>query len=73
MPLNLVTGPANAGKARHVLDAVRARVEDDPLLVVPTVHDAEAYRRELADGGTVFGPRVTVFDGLIAEMAHRAG
>ena len=73
MPLNLVTGPANAGKARFVLDAVRARVEDDPLLVVPTVHDAEAYRRELAEGGTVFGPRVTVFDGLIAEMAHRAG
>src|SRR4051812_38246309 len=73
MPLNLVTGPANAGKARHVLDAVRGRVEDDPLLVVPTVHDAEAYRRELAEGGTVFGPRVMVFDGLIAEMAHRAG
>ena len=73
MPLTLVTGPANAGKARFVLDAVRARVEDDPLLVVPTVDDAEAYRRELAEGGTVFGPRVTVFDGLIAEMAHRAG
>jgi ATP-dependent helicase/DNAse subunit B len=73
MPLTLVTGPANAGKARFVLDAVRGRVEDDPLLVVPTVHDAEAYRRELAEGGTVFGPRVTVFDGLIAEMAHRAG
>jgi ATP-dependent helicase/nuclease subunit B len=73
MPLTLVTGPANAGKARFVLDAVRARVGDDPLLVVPTLHDADAYRRELAAGGTVFGPVVTVFDGLVAEIARRAG
>ena len=73
MPLNLVTGPANAGKARHVLDAVRARAHEDPVLVVPTVRDASAYRRELAERGTVFGARVITFDDLAGEMAHRAG
>ena len=36
MPLTLVTGPANAAKARVVLDAARARSAASPLLVVPT-------------------------------------
>ena len=35
MPLKLVTGPANAAKAGEVLGALRARVDEEPLLVVP--------------------------------------
>ena len=73
MPLDLITGPANAGKARVVLDGVRARAGNDPILVVPTGADAAAYRRELGASGTVFGPRVTTFDGLAREAARRAG
>jgi ATP-dependent helicase/DNAse subunit B len=73
MPLTLVTGPANAGKARHVLDGVRARLRHDPILVVPTVRDAQAYRRELAERGAVFGAQVLTFTGLAAEIATRAG
>ncbi len=73
MPLTLVTGPANAGKARFVLDAVRTRARQDPLLVVPTVRDASAYRLELAEGGAVFGAHVITFDDLASEMARRAG
>jgi ATP-dependent helicase/DNAse subunit B len=72
MPLTLVTGPANSAKAAVVLDGVRAALERDPLLVVPTAADAERYRRELADGGAVFGPRVLRFEGLIDEAARRA-
>jgi hypothetical protein len=48
MPITLITGPANAGKAELVLDAVRmygAR-ELDPLLVVP----ARAGRRRRDNG-----------------------
>ena len=42
MPLTLVTGPANAEKARVVLDGyARARAAAAPLLVVPTVADVE--------------------------------
>lgn len=72
MSLALVTGPANAGKARVVLEGVRARAGDDPVLVVPTGDDAAAYRRELAASGAVFGPEVTTFSGLARTMARRA-
>src|SRR5690242_4588264 len=48
MPLTLVTGPANAEKAGHVLAAYRALLDREPLLVVPTAADVERYRRELA-------------------------
>ncbi|MGI8730989.1 MAG: PD-(D/E)XK nuclease family protein [Solirubrobacteraceae bacterium] len=75
MPLKLVTGPANAGKARIVLDAYRAALErgGEPILVVPTHADVERYRRELAGAGVVFGARVVRFEWLIGEIAARAG
>jgi ATP-dependent helicase/DNAse subunit B len=73
MPLHLVTGPANAAKARVVLERARRRAADSPLLVVPTVADVEIYRRELAAGGTVLGVRVERFAGLQRELAYRAG
>ncbi|MBX5440384.1 MAG: hypothetical protein IRZ32_02530, partial [Solirubrobacteraceae bacterium] len=73
MPLTLVTGPANSAKARAVLDGVRAAIDRDPLLVVPTVEDVDRYRRELADEGIVVGVRVRTFAGLLDEVAARAG
>jgi ATP-dependent helicase/DNAse subunit B len=71
----LVTGPANAGKAHAVLEAVRAYVArgEDPLLVVPTEADQARYRRELAEGGLVLGARVERFEGLLAEVLARVG
>src|SRR3954453_1199623 len=73
MPLTLVTGPANAEKAGHVLAAYRAALEREPLLVVPTAGDAERYRRELAAAGAVFGVQVLRFAWLERELARRAG
>jgi ATP-dependent helicase/DNAse subunit B len=73
VPLTLVTGPANAEKAGHLLAAYRAALDDDPLLVVPTFADVDHYRRELAGAGVVFGVRVTAFSGLLGEIARRAG
>lgn len=73
MPLHLVTGPANAAKARVVLDRARQRAAASPLLVVPTVADIDIYRRELAGDGTVLGVRVERFNGLERELARRAG
>ncbi len=74
MPITLVTGPANAGKAHVVLEAVRRHAAhgEEPLLVVPTRADVERYRAELADGGLVMGARVERFGGLIAEAVSRA-
>ena len=64
MPLTLVTGPANAEKAGHVLAAYRAALDRAPLLVVPTAADVERYRRELASAGAVFGVEVLRFGWL---------
>ncbi len=73
VPLTLVTGPANSAKARAVLDGVRAALDRDPLLVVPTAEDVDRYRRELAEDGLVIGARVLTFAGLLREAARRAG
>jgi ATP-dependent helicase/DNAse subunit B len=75
MPITLITGPANAGKAREVLDAMRGHLArgEEPLLLVPTRADVESYRRELALEGAVLGARVERFEGLIGEIVRRAG
>ncbi|HWX88310.1 MAG TPA: PD-(D/E)XK nuclease family protein, partial [Solirubrobacteraceae bacterium] len=75
MPIALLTGPANAGKARLVLEAIRAHAAhwEHPLLVVPTEADQARYRRELAEGGLALGVRVERFEGLLGEVLVRAG
>src|SRR5580693_7491626 len=75
VPITLVTGPANAGKALVVLDAVRAHAArgETPLLVVPTETDQARYRRELAESGLTLGVRVERFKGLMGEILTRAG
>jgi ATP-dependent helicase/DNAse subunit B len=73
MPLKLVTGPANAAKAGAVLGGLRARVDDEPLLVVPAFEDVEHNQRELAARGAVFGVHVVRFERLFAQIARRAG
>src|SRR3954470_12476239 len=72
MPLTLVTGPANAEKAGHVLAAYRAALDRGPLLVVPTAADVERYRRELSAEGAVFGVQVMRFGRLEREIAWRS-
>lgn len=74
MPITLITGPANSGKARAVLDAARAQAARgrEPILVLPTRADVEHYRRELAESGLVLGIRLERFRGLVAEAARRA-
>ena len=75
MPITLITGPANAGKAQLVMEAVRRHVAhgEEPLLVVPTRADADYYRRELAGEGAAMGVEVERFEGLIGEAVRRAG
>jgi ATP-dependent helicase/DNAse subunit B len=73
VPLRLVTGPANAAKAGEVLGGLRARLDEEPILVVPTLGDVEHAQRELADRGAVFGVRVLRFKWLFEEIATRAG
>ena len=73
MPLTLVTGPANAEKARVVLDAYHATIDRDPVLVVPRFPDVDHYRRELAGRGAVFGVDVVHFPRFLDVLARRGG
>ncbi len=75
MPITLITGPANAGKAELVMDAMRSHLArgQEPILVVPTRADAEHYLRELAGERAAIGVRVERFAGLVGEAVRRAG
>jgi ATP-dependent helicase/DNAse subunit B len=73
MPLTLVTGPANSAKAGEVLGGYRARLDEEPVLVVPEFRDVEHTQREMASSGAVFGVRVLRFDRLWADMARWVG
>jgi ATP-dependent helicase/DNAse subunit B len=74
MPITLITGPANAGKAELVIEAVRGHLArgEEPLLIVPTRADVEHYLRELAGDRAAIGVRVDRFAGLIGEAVVRA-
>jgi ATP-dependent helicase/DNAse subunit B len=73
VPLKLVTGPANAAKAGEVLGGLRARLDEEPILVVPSFEDVEHAQRELAERGAVFGARVVRFAWLFDLIAARTG
>jgi ATP-dependent helicase/DNAse subunit B len=75
MPITLITGPANSGKAQEIMDSVRRHLAhgEEPLLVVPTRADVEHYLRELAGQRAAMGVRVERFAGLIGEAVRRAG
>jgi ATP-dependent helicase/DNAse subunit B len=75
MPITLVTGPANAGKAEVVMDTVRRHLAHgrEPLLIVPRSTDVEHYLRELAGARVAMGVRVARFSELIDETVRRAG
>jgi ATP-dependent helicase/DNAse subunit B len=74
MPITLITGPANAGKAQLVMQAVARHIAhgQEPLLVVPTRADVEYYLRELAGERTAMGVRLERFAGLVDETVRRA-
>jgi ATP-dependent helicase/DNAse subunit B len=75
MGITLVTGPANAGKAEVLMDAVRRHLAhgQEPLLIVPTRTDVEHYLRELAGEAAAMGVRVERFEELLEELIRRAG
>ena len=73
VPLSLVVGPPNAGRA----GVIRARLQDsaqaDPVLVVPTRGDADRFELELAAAGAGFGVSILLFDGLFEAVAAATG
>jgi ATP-dependent helicase/nuclease subunit B len=69
--LNLITGPANAGKLRRLLDGYVEALPAEPVLIVPTRPDVDLVERELvARCGALLGGSVVTFDDLFRRIAR---
>ncbi|MGN6253549.1 MAG: PD-(D/E)XK nuclease family protein [Solirubrobacterales bacterium] len=81
MPLKVIHGPPNSGRAGVVRRDFLAALERGPVLVVPTVDDVFAFERELcaaggrvgAPGGAVLGGAAMTFGALFRSVATAAG
>ncbi len=73
MPLNLIHGPPNSGRAGRIRQRLVAVLDRDPVLVVPTLDDVYAFERELCASGAVIGADVMTFGGLFRAVATAAG
>ena len=73
MPLKLIHGPPNSGRAGVVRRRFADALERDPILVVPTVDDVFAFERELCAGGGLLGGSAMTFGGLFRTVLTAAG
>jgi ATP-dependent helicase/DNAse subunit B len=74
MPLRLVHGPPNSGRAGVIRERFLTSPGRDPVLVVPNLDDVFSFEREIcADRAALLGGSVLVFEGLFGEVAKAAG
>jgi RecB family exonuclease len=73
VPLKLIYGPPNSGRAGVVRRDFAAALDRDPILVVPTVDDVFAFERELSAGGALLGGSAMTFGGLFRTVLTAAG
>jgi len=73
MPLKLIHGPPNSGRAGRIRRGLIAALDRDPVLVVPTLDDVYAFEQELCASGAVLGADVMTFGGLFAAVATAGG
>ena len=72
--LNLITGPANAGKVRLLLRRYLEALEAEPYLIVPNRSDVERVERDLLDlQPALLGGSIGTFDDLFKRIAYRGG
>ena len=73
MPLKLIHGPPNSGRAGRIRRGLTAVLDRDPVLVVPTLDDVYAFEQELCADGAVLGADVMTFGGLFRAVATAGG
>jgi ATP-dependent helicase/DNAse subunit B len=73
MPLHLVHGPPNSGRAGVIRKRFLASLGRDPVLVVPNRDDVYSFERELCAQGALLGGTVLGFEALFGEVARAAG
>jgi ATP-dependent helicase/DNAse subunit B len=68
--LSLVAGPAHAGKVALLLERYLARLEDEPVLIVPNRSDVDRVERDLlARHGCLLAGTIGTFDDLFRRIA----
>jgi RecB family exonuclease len=73
VPLKLILGPPNSGRAGAVRRRYLGALERDPVLVLPTIDDVFAFERELCGEGAALGGTVLTFGALFGQIATVAG
>ncbi len=77
MSLSVIVGPPNSGKAGEVLARLKAALDRDPVLIVPTLDDADRFERELCEGAgngdPVLGVSIRTFERLFEDVAQATG
>jgi hypothetical protein len=72
--LNVITGPANAGKVALLLRRYLDALPQEPYLIVPNRSDVEERERELlAVQPALLGGAIVTFDDLFLRIAHSGG
>lgn len=71
MGLSLLAGPANAGKVALLLERYLARLDDEPVLIVPNASDVDRVERDLlARCGCLFSGEILTFDRLFERIVR---
>ncbi len=73
MPLNLIHGPPNSGRAGLIRRGFTDSLDRDPVLIVPTMDDVYAFERELCEAGATMGGALMTFAGLFRTVTAAAG
>jgi len=73
VPLKLIHGPPNSGRAGLVRRRFAAALDRDPVLVVPNVDDVFAFERELCRKGAALGGAAMTFGALFRTVATAGG
>src|SRR5680860_1446237 len=73
MPLTLIQGPPNSGRAGRVQTLFREALDRDPVLVLPTLDDVFRFERSLCASGAALGGSVLTFGDLFREVARSSG
>jgi ATP-dependent helicase/DNAse subunit B len=73
MPLKLIHGPPNSGRAGRIQALFREALDRDPILVLPTLDDVFRFERSLCESGATLGGSVMTFGELFREVARSTG
>ncbi|MBW8058958.1 MAG: hypothetical protein FVQ78_01215 [Solirubrobacterales bacterium] len=73
MPLNLIHGPLNSGRAGLIRRRFAAVLDRDPVLVVPNVDDVFAFECELCEADAAVGGSTMTFGALFRAVATAGG